>query len=697
MVSVTKYPTSATEEGSGVAWMWESAIYSSGTAQAQNTSGSCATTKKLTGSNYGFNIPANARVTGVQINIRYANSTPSSSSCLKVHACSINAGGLGNQWTNVAYIPGTNTNSLKTWTIGGEGNLLGLSSNPAYYNSGVVVKYWATVANGYVSYVDYITVTIYYTLPAYSMSGYIDSEEVLGEAISYSVTLTNTNNTHQGVPIPVTISLPQGLSYASQSGNGIYNPSTGKWNAELVNYSATLNLVLTSSSTGVRAVTATVDTYGTSISKTTNILPASYVLDSQLPVSVVQGTNLTYDITVNTNSPIVESVEVNISLPAGFNYVSSTGSGTYNSETHVWTAEFTDKIATRTFTLTAVTPGDYIQTISITDGPSLSEDISIFSATVTECFSTSHELPLSILNYMKHGEKYTISCYSKISDSSLTSIFPGLKNFKIAIVQGTNENLGSRVSDLDVIERIFVSFIYDENETPLLKQYGQYVGISPGTAQIRFFGFAIHHGDDVFYEDPGILFNLPDKLIQNEDYATATLPAGEKSTPMVLDEINLSGRESDTNLIIKGLAISLDYYVDADIGIRVSITTSKTTSTKTLILNPSESNILIGSSTDKWGLDDIDLTDLNVIIEFSNIFSENMEVVQVKNVEFILYSQHDETMGNEGFTLDNEHSRNYNIFCKDFDKPEGVIKDIETLDLKRSDGEIITGASIKSK
>jgi len=39
MVTVTRYPSAASEEGSGVAWNWESAIYSSGTAQAQNISG----------------------------------------------------------------------------------------------------------------------------------------------------------------------------------------------------------------------------------------------------------------------------------------------------------------------------------------------------------------------------------------------------------------------------------------------------------------------------------------------------------------------------------------------------------------------------------------------------------------------------------------------------------------------------------
>lgn len=99
----------------------------------------------------------------------------------------------------------------------------------------------------------------------------ITSSVVVGEYVYYSITLNNTNGVHQGYNIPVSIPIPSGLSYVSQSGNGTYNTGTGKWDAVLSGGSATLNLVLQATSTGNKTVTGTVDYTGTNISKTVNV------------------------------------------------------------------------------------------------------------------------------------------------------------------------------------------------------------------------------------------------------------------------------------------------------------------------------------------------------------------------------------------------------------------------------------------
>jgi hypothetical protein len=163
--SVAKYSSTASIDTSAgnVAWNWKESIYASGTAQAKNNGSSCGTTNKLVGSGYKFNIPTVSKIVGTILTIRYANNTPSSSGCSKVHAVTIDGNAGYYSVNSVGYSAGTNTNSLKTWTLGTSSSIIsGLSSSPAGYNSGINVRYWATVAPGYTSFVDYYTMALYY-------------------------------------------------------------------------------------------------------------------------------------------------------------------------------------------------------------------------------------------------------------------------------------------------------------------------------------------------------------------------------------------------------------------------------------------------------------------------------------------------------------------------------------------------------
>jgi hypothetical protein len=725
----------------------------------------------LNGEDYRFNIPLNARIDGVLAKILRSGLY---SKDVSVSLNGVSGGG------NKAKNRQRTDNALIVDVYGGSTDKWGISNiTPAIINSpdfglGLCILRSIPGAETYVAYVLGLQVT--YTEPTYSLTANIESSKVVGNNIVYTLTLTNTNNIHQGYDIPVSFSIPSGLSYVSQSGDGTYNPSTGKWNAILSNGSATLTLVLSTSSVGSKTVTATVDEYGTSISKTTNILPPNFTLNSKLPLYVVQNSNVTYDITVTTDSPTLASKEVNVPIPAGFTYVSSTGAGSYNSSTGVWTASFTNKEATRTFTFTAVTPGEYTQTISITGGPSLSKDIIIVSQGITKCCYSEYNLPDTVKNYLQHGKKYTISCYSKISDTSLTNVYPGLKNFKIAAIQtidnlvsanvatGTNtlatiggytnwgttlesstewavngwnrslkvicpgtqsgervwgvltsavvgetytaqvkfkgaagetfnislqqlsepytifsggngtksvtatgqeqtitvsgvcpagttsagilvrkntistnpfyigeiivvkgttipqgeiellsgdiivhEDLGTRVTTLDTIERISVSFTYDETNPIKIRMYGQYLEVSPSTATIRFFGFELQQGEITPYTEPIILFNNPRNLILDNNYAVINIPYNTKTTPIILRDINLSGRETDSTLIVKGIAISFDYEISTEIGAKIILTSGDNISIKSTILQPGGSNIVCGNSTDRWNLKNIEI------------------------------------------------------------------------------------------
>lgn len=580
---------------------------------------------------------------------------------------------------------------------GGSTDKWGASTlTPAIVNNsafGLIAAFTDDSNYAYSAYAFVLGLNVDYTDPTYSASATIETNKPLGTNIVYQLVLSNTNGIHNGYDIPVSISLPSGLSYVSQSGNGSYNPSTGKWNAVIVNGTATLTLTLATSSTGTKTVTASVDGFSTSISKTTNILAPSFTLASGLPSFVTQDEDVTYDITVTTDSPTLTSKDVNIEIPAGFTFVSATGDGTYNDSTEVWTAEFTNKTATLTFTMNAVTPEEYTQTISITSGSSLSKNIIILSSTVTDCYYREYELPANVLAYLQPGETYTIACNSKITDSSLTSIYLGLNNFKIAMIQGETEDLGTRVTYLDSIEWIYVTFVYDENETPKIRLYGQYVEISPSTSTCRFFGFELQQGEVTPYSEPVILFDLPQNLILDADYASISIPGNETTTPLIFNEINLSGRESDPNLIVKGLAISLDYEVGGEIGAKISITTAGVTNVQSVILSPGESSKVIGGEIDRWNFKNIDLTDLSFALELTNL-SSNLRVALIKNVEFILYPFYTTARG-KGFTWKDRHLREFNASLTSINGSVGGEKEVGLLTWSRKDGGIITKNSIQ--
>ena len=227
LYSVAKQPTSAWVDTSGgnVGWSYVASLCGSGTAQAKNGSSTCYNTHKLAGNGFGFAIPTNTIVTGVVLTIRYANSTPSSSGCQKVHAVQIDGNAGYYALLNQAYSAGTNTNSMKTWTLGSSSNLLGLSSSPSAYNAGVNMRYWATVAPDWVSYIDYFIMTLYYRN---HIGTYTRNQTI------------STNKTAWG-NLSFTASIPSGTSIIwniySASDNALLSTYTSTANSNTVNLS----------------------------------------------------------------------------------------------------------------------------------------------------------------------------------------------------------------------------------------------------------------------------------------------------------------------------------------------------------------------------------------------------------------------------------------------------------------------------
>lgn len=815
----------------------------------------------IKGSEYGFDLNLNARVDGIRAKVvRHGQGMTDYFVVAALGNNDLNNKGKNRKRTDSKYIVDG---------YGGETDKWGASViKPSQVNDddfSLRAGVHNTLSGAGTHYMHTLALGLYYTDPTYSLAATITSQQTIGKNIVYTLTLKNTNSIHQGYSIPVSLSIPAGLSYVSAKGNGSYNSSTKKWNAVLSNGSATLTLTLQSTTLGVKTITASVDDFSTTLSKSTTIIAPKYTLNSNLPQQATQGDTVTYEMSITSDSPTKLTDTFNLTIPNGLAYVSCSGNGSYNSSTGVLTATFVNQKCTITFNFTAITGGEFNQILTGPDGSSLTKTILVISTGDTDCFYTLRKIPDYIKALMTSGQIYTISCYSKIVDSSLTYVYPGLNNFKIAAVQaidnifdaniatgtdtkgnttgfsastgetllssvewaeygsrslkiqtngsstyegyylgssyrkaasegdeitikqvayglsgsvqigfsfynsagsvistsyqtvnltgleheiirtaiapagtasvgpyantgttiqaisfyidtiigvhGTNipegimdlvtgdinsdEEIGTRVDTLNDIQRVYATFEYDENKTPFVKLYGQYINRSPSTATVRFFGFALHAGTDVNWDDPGILFDDINQLIQNEDYATAILPSNQNTNPLLFDEINFAGHENDPNLIIKGVSISFNYYASADIAATATLIVGDDVSIKSTIL--SANSILAEIGGDKWNLKNIDLNELSFLLQFDNN-TVDTQTIQVINVEITIEYQYDETGGNLGFILDGEHSRNYNMFLtSDFDIAEGLAKDIDTLDIKKSVGDLITGESIKSK
>lgn len=451
MAQSSKHPQVITTEydSTEVAWANLGNLTGGGDVDASCTgiaskSGTKSKPGKIRARDCGFSIKRNARINWVKAEWEEHAKNPSgtctglivipSKSCLLLYA---NGGSNSGGKTDGSSIPCSRTYRSLTW------NLSEIPScKPDHINSGYFGMYLNPARNSSYNtgnvYLDFVRLTVDYTDPTYALNVNMVSSEVLGEQFTYAVTLTNTNGVHQGINIPVSITLPAGVSYVAQSGNGTFNPVTGKWDAALSGSSATLYLTLTSTTTGTKTVTAGVDGFSVTINRNITILNATYTLTSNMEDTVPEGDDIDYYLTVTTNSDAVESVEVSIPLPDGVSYKSSTGDGTFNSGTGVWTAEFTDKNASIMITYTAVTSGSSSVTATVSGGPTDTTEFIIMDTDVSTPFYSDYDLPEEVLSYLSEGEEYILSWYCEVADSSLSEVYPGERNFKIGVVQGTS-------------------------------------------------------------------------------------------------------------------------------------------------------------------------------------------------------------------------------------------------------------------
>jgi hypothetical protein len=436
---------------------------------------------------------------------------------------------------------------------------------------------------------------------------------------------------------------------------------------------------------------------------------------------VVEGQDISYNISLSTNATSLSTSNINVPIPTGFNYVSSNGNGTYNPTTQVWTVNSSGNNATLSLVLIATTPGTYTQSISI-GSTSITRIITVQPTNLTTCNYVQIPLPEDVIPYLNDGQTYYVSCNMEIVTSNVGTIHQGISDFCISTLTtsddheditfdpnafdngafqvGSNpslvETLGTGPDTYNVYERVYAIFTYDSTQTTMIRLYGAYNEESPSQYAIRFNKWAISNVDSN-YNDAGSLPDDPNLLIADGDFANIELDPGESSEVIYLTNFNLSGRESDPDLLIKGLGVSFDYNSDIPVICNCTITSNGESSTKSTIFDPTLSTLLIGSESDNWDLNNMDLTDITIAFSISNPNSTST-ILQCNNIQFVLYSQEDQTGGNYGFTLNGIHSRNYNICMDDSTtKNEGIVPTITTYDVNQSQGELVTEFDLKAK
>lgn len=593
-------------------------------------------------------------------------------------------------------------------------NLWGASKiTPAQVNSttfGVTLDYAKNKGSypGKIN-VDYIALNVYYEDPEYSLKIEQNSTSLINGTVTATITLKNINNAYNGVAIPVTLTLPNGLEYVSSdtsSGKyGSYDKFTNKWDAKLTgaNGSAVLKLTLKATKLGSQQIKAVEYYTKKAATGTTNVITESYTIKSNYgsDISVIEGEDFTYTITVETNQDIIKNKTADIALNSGviLRKVSSQN-GNYNIKTGKWNLTFSNRKATITFYLTAVAPGDYIQKVSL-DTNLFSQNFIIIGQEVTHCSHSIIEPPESFFQFLEDGEIYTLSAYCIVNDTYLQSIYNGVKNNKIGVLIGENEVLGTRCLNVntDIPERIYVEFTYNEDSPLKIIIYGQYLELDL-TNSMTFGAWELKKGPyiDEDYQNPVILFPNLQSLIENIDYTSTTIPTRRSTAKYNFKNIDFAGLESDKYLIKRGIGICFDFEIENEIIVEAQIHSDKSSTRRSVILNPESNFVILGDLTEKWGLKshEINLNNFSFDLKFINTSIVNQEI-KIKNVNIILFYEKDTTGGSRYFLLDGEPSYEYGIFLLDAEDEGGANNKLEKLSLKGSDGELGTGSTIEAK
>lgn len=714
MVSVTKYSTAQVQVDSGVPYKNWSYLYRLGAndnldAYCNDIGTSDGTYNRpapIKVNTFGFNIPENARIDSITVEYEHykiSHSSETAHMSIAAPIVSVNSVGAPSLTGNAP--PTSRTVHSKTWNRSST-----WQPTPAQVNSsgfGAALTYPKnTSGNPGDLAVDFIRITVNYSLPTYSVAMSTPASKVLSEPVTFDITLNNTNSINANGNAVVNLNIPPGLSYASHSGPGTY--SNGVWNAKLTNSTAILSITFNTIIAGSQTLVATESSTGVNLSRTVTVNNPTYALSSTLSGSTVQGATFDYTVKITVNSSLITNTDVNIPFSSSLGYVSSTGNGSYNSSTGVWNAVFVNREATLTITAAAATVGNVPQTITQGAGAtlvSITNTVNVISSSLTTTYNAVVSFSDDILSELEDGREYIAAFYARIVDSQNRAYFPGPKNNRFSILQDTDEILSTQISNTGVTELLTARFTYHEGMNHSFKFYAGYVGYFEADIGVEFSQEPTIVPLEYFegFEEINALFNYKNFLISNENFAELNLEALQKSGSYVFEDINTAGLETDETILVTGFKITGDCILSGDTVITAGIFSLKDevlheSNPQSLVLDSESIIISIGDTYDNWGLNlnQINIADLRFYLQLQNMTTESLNVL-LNNLELTIFYTVDQTGGAPGCTIEGTHSSLFGIILDKDDIPRGTNNDVNYSDVTGADGKYPTRSNIKEE
>ena len=695
------------------------------TTNIKGKSGSPNRPSTLSFTGFGFGLPTGAEVSKVTVTYRHRKT-----GSVTIGAPTISLLGVsGFSSKGVAPSKTTMTTSTKTFT--------GSALNRTVVNSssfGVKVDYPTNsgTGEGTIS-VSYVRITVEYKVPSYSLSIKKVSGGYNNEKYTIQCAISNTNLTSYSPTL--TLSAPTGFSFESASGSGSYtkvNARTITWNPQLSKSIGTATLDMEfdvnvtypsgqSSYTGTFTLSESLYSSSKSLSATITDRPSGTGEDVDPDVPISDGGTGT--VTPMTTINVIVGDEFKLDGLEDILYQHYGISNLiFNTSNISYDGTYTEKW---------ISPGQVQYEFNVsTDYPINGNWIITEPSTVFcgyEYMGNRHilfkinVLPqeedltvpfFSILEpseeeYNRLGSGYTYIAQADIKHTTTdTSGRDWYKNNRIGVFNGpitnntTEEDIfenaqywSKATGGLNEYNNCECEFEYDS-------QYPLYILITGDYPEATTYGYDI---GTIKYDTPCIVEkevynsrepsgNYPtpiEALLDNEEPSVITLSPNESTKGVILYDLPLEDDfGTNDDYAIRGIQVRADIDSTDNLVIYAKIhSPSGEIGQRSIVLNGTEEEIVIGGLGDLWGFTTLQLTNLDdweIELSASNLLNSGDSEIVFNNANITFYL---ETVEKQQIrvTIDGEDISYYGAFIEKVDIPEGLETDTNFLTIDGTD------------
>jgi hypothetical protein len=427
-----------------------------------------------------------------------------------------------------------------------------------------------------------------------------------------------------------------------------------------------------------------------------HIIPI-YLLRNRLQSKALIDTYISYNITLTCENKADPGLPLKVKIPISkeFKYQNSIShEGNYNSETEIWTLTLKNNTATLNFILQPQTTGTVTQTVTFEkDGTTLTNSCEIVENDPEDIYYNEEPLknyPTNIAN-LQDGKLYTVVKYAYLNITD-ESMIEGVHNNRLTVINGM-ETIGEHIIHQRNWEKITTTFIYTKDHPITIREYG--TGNHPHIPiEELWAGLCINEGFNTQYRESFPLLSNPTAFMNDTGYTELELPGQNTSTPYTYTTppITIPSKEHP---IVTGLKLILNNFHTNQSGITVQLCNDIgiCSAVKTRPLQ-FIGQIQLGDMADTWQLPNQEIKDhtLRIQLKFNNNTLQN-RIFTYNNLKLITYWEDDQNIGLTGFTVNNIHSRIYQIYF-DHDNNQNIELNFKTLEFPQTDGTIPVGQNI---